>query len=142
MIAQLSRSLRPAAALAAMLVCVHPGLSSAAELPDRDEAPVPEQVAISGIINDAEGAEFRLDHGEGEITVEMAGWDWYDHTDAASAPLLHIGERVTVTGPVDETFYDARRLEARTVYDLPPTCEVKMPGRAGHDAGSDFWALV
>lgn len=75
-----------------------------------------EQVAISGIITDASGRTFRLDYGDGEITVNMAGWRSYTELERGEQPLFDIGDNVTVTGVVDDALYRARRLEAVTVY--------------------------
>lgn len=114
-----------AAALVAALVWAGvgaaPATGDAAE--PQGEAPAL-QVAITGIITDApdktyreeSGTTFELDHGRGTITVDMAGWQWYEARTEAEVPLLNVGENVTVMGVVDDRFYSARTLGALSVF--------------------------
>ena len=56
----------------------------------------PEQVAVSGIINEAAGPSFRLRYGAGEISVILEGRERFREADAP--PVMSIGERVTIFG--------------------------------------------
>ena len=78
-----------------------------------DEIPAPEQVAISGIINDAAGPIFRLRYGAGEISVALEGWERF--REAGAPPVMGVGDRVTVTGAADEAFYSAQAGRADTL---------------------------
>ena len=90
------------------------GPASAAESMARADIPAPEQVAVSGIINDAAGPNFRLRYGAGEISVVLQAWERF--REAGAPPVMGIGDRVTVTGAADEAFYSARTLDAQSVY--------------------------
>lgn len=54
---------------------------------------------------------FILDYGTGTVTVEMDDWDWYREGKA-----LAEGDEVVVTGRVDNDLYDAKKIEASSVY--------------------------
>lgn len=68
-------------------------------------------ITLTGNVVDSDYERFRLDYGEGLITVEMDDWDWYDEAD-------HIlpGDRVTVYGRIDADLYEKRTIEADSVY--------------------------
>lgn len=68
-------------------------------------------ISLTGDVVDSSFEQFRLDYGEGLITVEMDDWDWYDEAD-------HIlpGDRVTVYGRIDDGLYERRTIEADSVY--------------------------
>lgn len=68
-------------------------------------------VAVSGEIAQAGPQSFVLDYGQGLITVDMEGWDWYNETSQ-----LRAGEYVTVVGDVDDAFFDAEEIDAESVY--------------------------
>ena len=68
-------------------------------------------ISLTGTVADAGRESFRLDYGEGLITVEMDDWDWYGE----AAGVLQ-GERVTVSGRIDDDFLEQRTIEASTVY--------------------------
>jgi len=73
-----------------------------------------ESITITGDIQSInDGAdEFMLSYGtNNSITVEMPGWDWGDKTQN-----LQTGETVSVTGEVDNGFFEDREIEADTVY--------------------------
>lgn len=80
----------------------------------------PQQVAISGIIEDASDSGFRLNYGGGTISVDMTGWPryagHYRDPEREDEPLFDLGDDVTVSGMVDNALYRARRLEALSVY--------------------------
>lgn len=68
------------------------------------------QISISGRVTSAEKDSFMLDYGDGLITVEMDDWEWY--TKGQIAP----GERVTIYGQIDESFYEDRTIKADGIY--------------------------
>ena len=68
-------------------------------------------INLSGTVVTAGPAAFVLDYGAGEITVEMDDWDWYREGQA-----LLPGDPVTVTGMVDDDLWQAKRIEASSVY--------------------------
>lgn len=68
-------------------------------------------ITLSGTVAAVAPDAFRLDYGEGLITVEMDDWDWY-----AEGTLLAEGDEVTVNGFVDDDLYELRSIEASSVY--------------------------
>jgi len=68
-------------------------------------------ISVTGHIDSISTERFTLDFDGGVITVEMDGWDGYDE-----AQLLNEGERVTVNGRIDNGLYEAKTIEADTVY--------------------------
>jgi uncharacterized protein YdeI (BOF family) len=67
-------------------------------------------VTITGEVKSAVGESFVLDYGAGDITVEMDDFDWYNEN------VLLPGDDVTITGLVDNDFYERRTIEASSVY--------------------------
>lgn len=68
-------------------------------------------VSLSGKAIETEADTFKLDYGDGVITVEMDDWSWYEDP----GEILE-GDKVTVYGEVDDAFYDKARIEAASVY--------------------------
>ncbi|HSN81255.1 MAG TPA: NirD/YgiW/YdeI family stress tolerance protein [Polyangiales bacterium] len=68
-------------------------------------------ITLTGDVVESSPQQFRLDYGEGLITVEMDDWDWYDEADHIMA-----GDRVTVYGRIDDDLYQRRTIEADSVY--------------------------
>lgn len=68
-------------------------------------------ISITGDVVSRVGDTFALDYGEGIISVEMDDWDF--HNEAA---LINPGETVTVRGKIDHDFYEAKTIEADSVY--------------------------
>lgn len=68
-------------------------------------------ISLSGTVTSAEADSFRLDYGDGTITVEMDDWDSYGD----AWPLVS-GDEVTVYGEVDEHLYTDDTIEAASVY--------------------------
>lgn len=68
-------------------------------------------ISLSGTVTTAGDEAFRLDYGEGLITVEMDDWDWYDEGE-----LLRAGDEVRVYGRIDDDLYEFRKIEASSVY--------------------------
>jgi uncharacterized protein (TIGR00156 family) len=73
-----------------------------------DNAPV----MLTGTVKSINDDEFVLSYGSGEITVEMDDWRW----DGDNAEALRIGERVTVTGNIDDDLFEGREIEANNIY--------------------------
>lgn len=69
------------------------------------------RISLTGDVMALSTESFTLDYGDGLITIEMDDFDSYD-----KANLLSLGETVTVRGDVDADFYEARTIEAQTVY--------------------------
>lgn len=69
-------------------------------------------VSLSGEVASAGDGTFRLDHGDGLITVETGGWE----SDDADTPVRP-GDRVSVFGYVDGGFYERRAIEASVVWN-------------------------
>lgn len=68
-------------------------------------------VTLNGRVLSAGNDSFVLDYGDGTITVEMDDWDWYEEGN-----LLSAGDRVSVSGLIDDDFLEKRSIEASTVY--------------------------
>lgn len=68
-------------------------------------------IRIDGTIVSAAPSEFVLDYGEDTITVEVDDWDF-----AQEGQSLLPGDRVSVTGRVDQNLFDAQSIEASAVY--------------------------
>lgn len=84
-------------------------IASAADVKTvEDESPV----MLSGIIKSISDDEFVLSYGSGEITVEMDDWRW----DGDKANALRVGERVTVTGNIDDDLFEGREIEANNIF--------------------------
>ncbi len=71
-------------------------------------------ISLTGTVASAADETFTLDYGEGLITVEMDEWAWYEDDKLRIMP----GEKVTVYGRVDDGFYQARTIEAGSVYSF------------------------
>jgi len=76
-----------------------------------EEMPNDTWVSLSGTVSTTAPDSFVLDYGEGEILVEMDDYDFYDESNA----LLEDDE-VIVYGYIDDDFYEARSIEASSVY--------------------------
>jgi hypothetical protein len=81
------------------------GQDTPAEL--QDEA----RINLSGTVVEAGATTFRLDYGDGTVTVEFADPDTLPEAAAITA-----GDDVTVHGRVDRSTYDEARIEARAVF--------------------------
>jgi uncharacterized protein YdeI (BOF family) len=68
-------------------------------------------ISLEGTVAEVAEESFRLDYGEGLVTVEMEGWDWYE-----DARETLVGDRVTVSGRVDDAFLERRTIEAGSVF--------------------------
>jgi uncharacterized protein YdeI (BOF family) len=68
-------------------------------------------ISIDGTVDTVSTDAFVLDYGEGLITVEMDDGD-----RDADGYKLDVGEKVRVSGMVDDDFFEARTIEASSVY--------------------------
>lgn len=68
-------------------------------------------ISVSGTVVDPRPDSFSLDYGKGVIKVEMDDWDWYREGSA-----LIDGDEVTVYGLVDADLFEAKKIEANSVY--------------------------
>jgi len=68
-------------------------------------------ISLSGVVTRVNPDTFVLDYGDGSIVVEMDDWD----ADADAYKVVK-GDRVTVNGFIDDDFFEARTIEAGSVY--------------------------
>lgn len=68
-------------------------------------------ITLTGTVESSDTDSFVLDYGDGTIIVEMDDWDAWG--DAAG---LIAGDDVTVTGRVDDDFFELATIEAGSVY--------------------------
>lgn len=78
---------------------------------DPETAPEDTWVSVSGKVTEVNPQAFELDHDSGKITVEFDDWD----TDADAYKLVE-GDKVTVTGKIDNGLYEDRTIEGSSVY--------------------------
>ncbi|ANK82593.1 MAG: hypothetical protein TEF_18665 [Rhizobiales bacterium NRL2] len=69
-----------------------------------------EWISLTGTVESVEDDDFVLVYPGGGIAVEM------DEHEVDAENWLRVGDRVTVSGEVDEDFYDRRSIEADSVY--------------------------
>ncbi|MBK5929801.1 hypothetical protein CCR82_04440 [Halochromatium salexigens] len=74
-------------------------------------APDDSWISVSGTVESVTHDAFVLDYGEGVMTVEMDDGD----RDADGYRLVR-GDNVTVNGRIDDDLFEARTLEASSVY--------------------------
>jgi len=68
-------------------------------------------ITLSGTVTSTTADTFKLDYGEGLVTVEMDDWDWFEE----SGELLP-GDDVTVYGEVDDDTFETAKIEASSVF--------------------------
>lgn len=68
-------------------------------------------ISIDGTVEQVSADSFELDYGPGMITVEMDDRD----RDAEGYKLMK-GDRVSVSGMIDDDFYEMTKIEAASVY--------------------------
>lgn len=68
-------------------------------------------ITIGGSVVSAGPSSFILDYGYGRVLVEMDDWDWYKE-----GSVLRPGDKVTVTGRVDQDLFERRKIEASSVF--------------------------
>lgn len=85
--------------------------ATAAWAEDPMTAPDDSWISVSGEVESVTNDAFVLDYGEGLMTVEMDDGD----RDADGYKLVS-GDKVTVTGRIDDDLFEARTIEANSVY--------------------------
>jgi len=78
---------------------------------DPATAPNNSWVSVSGEVTSVTPSTFMLDYDSGKITVEFDDWD----SDADAYKLVK-GDKVTVTGKIDDDLFEKRTIEGSTVY--------------------------
>lgn len=73
------------------------------------------QITISGTVTSADDNSFVLDYGGGTITVELGGLDWGFGRDDEESQIKS-GEKVVVTGEVDDELFETTKIEADHVF--------------------------
>lgn len=68
-------------------------------------------ITINGKVTSTTPNTFLLDYGDGKIRVEMDDWDWFKE-----GKTILVGDYVTVNGIVDDGLYEAKTIEADSVY--------------------------
>lgn len=68
-------------------------------------------ISVSGNVEAQTGDSFTLNYGGGFITVEMDDWDYFNEAD-----WIEAGDQVTVRGEIDNDLYQAKTVEAQSVY--------------------------
>lgn len=96
--------------IAAAVLLTGTALGTAARAEQPAAAANGEWLSLSGEIRAVNPHEFILDYGSKTIPVEMDSYGWYDE-DA-----LLPGDNVTVTGKMDDDFFEIRKIEASSVY--------------------------
>jgi len=97
-------------ALALVLTCLT-GTSAVADKPNPYAKPDLSWINISGKVGAVSPDTFVLDYGTGKVTVEMDDGD----RDADAYKLLP-GDEVTVSGRIDDDFFEKTTIEAYSVY--------------------------
>ncbi|KFZ32065.1 hypothetical protein IDSA_05170 [Pseudidiomarina salinarum] len=78
---------------------------------DPSQQPDDSWIQISGTVESVATDSFTLDYGDGTITVEMDDAD----RDASAYQLLP-DDKVTVSGLIDDHFYETTTIDARSIY--------------------------
>ncbi|KXS52788.1 MAG: Uncharacterized protein AWU57_2828 [Marinobacter sp. T13-3] len=68
-------------------------------------------ITLSGKVTSTTADSFKLDYGDGLVTVEMDDWDWFEES-GETLP----GDEVTVYGEVDDDTFESAKIEASSVY--------------------------
>lgn len=69
-------------------------------------------VILSGTIERLNDDDFVLDYGEDKVQVNLEDWDW----GADIEDRLREGQQVTVSGTVDDDWFEKRELDADNIY--------------------------
>lgn len=85
--------------------------AASAEEPNPFLMPDDSWITISGTVETVSTDTFTLDYGDGAVIVEMDDGD-----RDADAYKLMVGDKVTVSGSIDDDFYETTTIEASSVY--------------------------
>lgn len=69
-------------------------------------------VVLSGTIDEVRRDEFDLNYGKGKVKVELGGWNWSGN----ETKYLNRGDRITVTGRIDDGLFTGREIQAENIY--------------------------
>lgn len=97
--------------LISMAVALGATVSASALAQDPASKPDDSWLSLTGTVTSTTADSFKLDYGDGIITVEMDDWDNYSE----AFPLVD-GDEVTVYGEVDNDLYESAKVEASSVY--------------------------
>lgn len=70
-------------------------------------------VTMTGTVKKVDDDDFVLNHNGEEIKVELDGWSW---NEPDLNKYLEQGQTVTVTGEVDDDWFEQKELEAKNIY--------------------------
>lgn len=101
------------------------------------EKPDDAWISISGTVGAVTRDAFQLDYGKGTITVEMDDGD----RDADGYKLLE-GDKVTVTGFIDDDLFEARTIEASSVFVEKMDTWFYASGVDEEDTFVTYWSPV
>lgn len=87
-----------------------------------------EWLTVNGKVKSISGDNFILNYGKGQISVEMDGWAW------GGTDELRAGDRVIVSGRMDNDFYEQRKIEASSVF-VPRRSEYIYANPADEEGG-------
>jgi uncharacterized protein YdeI (BOF family) len=79
--------------------------------------PVVSATVVQGIVTDVDDEEFTIDSGLREIRVETDEM-YYDPLDDEGFQQIDVGDRVSVTGHIDDDFFEGRELVATSITTL------------------------
>ena len=79
--------------------------------------PVVSATVVQGIVTEVNDEEFTIDTGLREILVETDEM-YYDPLDDEGFKQIDIGDRVSVTGNIDDDFFEGRELVASSITTL------------------------
>lgn len=103
-------NIRTAVAASLLASMVLPAVAGDNDSKDVKKASEGELLTLTGKVASVSGDRFTLDYGQKDIVVEMDDYDWFSENALVS------GDRVTVTGRMDQDFHEARKIEASSVY--------------------------
>ncbi|MDX1696410.1 MAG: OB-fold nucleic acid binding domain-containing protein [Ketobacteraceae bacterium] len=83
-------------------------------------------ITVSGTAVSTDAHGFKLDYGNGLISVEMDDWDWFPE-----GREIMPGNYVTVHGRIDDDMYEARSIEAGKVFVKQFNSVFTSPNYAG-----------
>lgn len=92
-----------------LLTATMAGNLTAADPRERDDG---SWITVSGTAVSPSANDFTLDYGRGTIVVEMDNWEGYPEGYSITD-----GSRVTVSGRIDDGFFEQKAIEASYVYD-------------------------
>jgi uncharacterized protein YdeI (BOF family) len=71
-------------------------------------------VTVAGTVTDVSGGEFKVKTAGGDIMVDVDRMS-YNPLDEDGYQRIDVGDRVTVTGTIDDEFFEGKEIKARTI---------------------------